>query len=127
MSSSACELLYDDAERERDVINMIESQPTIEAIPVVHGEWLEVNEHMWKRDENGEIDEWGWENGYHNGPVCKLCYYSPCIHCKPDYESTECREISYKCSVCGTHKEEKTDFCPDCGADMRKVGAEWEK
>lgn len=28
---------YSDAERENDVIDRIESQPTIEAIPVVHG------------------------------------------------------------------------------------------
>lgn len=28
---------YSDAERENDVIDRIESQPTIEAVPVVHG------------------------------------------------------------------------------------------
>ena len=34
---------YSDAERENDVIDRIESQPTIEAEPVVHGEWIYEN------------------------------------------------------------------------------------
>lgn len=56
----------------------IEEQPTVEAVPVVHG---------------------GWVNEYINR------YGHPC-HC---------------CSVCGFHASyQDKNFCPECGADMRK-------
>ena len=103
---------------------LVRRQPTIEAVPVVHGEWIEVHEHMWRKDEDGEIDEWVWESGFHNGATCELCGYSPCVHCEPDYKTTECREVSYKCPNCGAHKKDTSSFCPECGADMRKGGAE---
>ena len=64
--------------RQIEAIKIIEEQPTVEAIPVVHGEW--VNEYINR-------------------------YGHPC-HC---------------CSVCGFHASyQDKNFCPECGADMRK-------
>ena len=58
--------------------SLIDAQPTVEAVPVVHGEW--VNEYINR-------------------------YGHPC-HC---------------CSVCGFHASyQDKNFCPECGADMRK-------
>jgi hypothetical protein len=31
--------------------------------------------------EEPAIDMWAMENGYHNGPFCRLCLKSWCIHC----------------------------------------------
>ena len=64
--------------RQIEVIKIIEEQPTVEDVPVVHGEW--VNEYINR-------------------------YGHPC-HC---------------CSVCGFHaSHQDKNFCPECGADMRK-------
>lgn len=58
--------------------SLIDAQPTVEAVPVVHAEW--VNEYINR-------------------------YGHPC-HC---------------CSVCGFHaSHQDKNFCPECGADMRK-------
>lgn len=60
---------------------VIMTQPTIEAVPVVHGEWMLRHigaGHMWE---------------------CSVCHKRPDIYVKND-----------------------TNFCPNCGADMRKGG-----
>ena len=64
--------------------DIICSQPTVEAKPVVHGEWI---------DNTGYLDS----------------------------------VKQYKCSVCGekpvinvNYRAMLTNFCPNCGADMRK-------
>ena len=60
------------------VLNIVNKQPTVEAVPVVHGKWT-----------NEYINRYG----------------HPC-HC---------------CSVCGFHaSHQDKNFCPECGADMRK-------
>ena len=64
-----------------DVRDMLNDQPTIEAVPVVHGEWLLRHigaGHMWE---------------------CSVCHKRPDIYVKKD-----------------------TNFCPNCGADMREGG-----
>lgn len=38
-------------------------------------------EHEWLRGDDGEIDHFAFENGYHNGPMCARCYHSHCEHC----------------------------------------------
>src|SRR5690242_5200794 len=43
------------------------------------GEWPE---HQWKRDEDDEIDMFGYDGDTHNGPSCTHCYYSYCHHCQ---------------------------------------------
>lgn len=54
----------------------IENAPTIEAVPVVRGEWMEaIGENYW---------------------------------------------FDYTCSICGELEEFEYNFCPNCGADMRK-------
>ena len=61
---------------------LVFNAPTIEAVPVVHGEWIK------KLRSNG---------GY---------------------------IASITCSVCGCSWHRATyNFCPECGADMRKGGA----
>lgn len=85
----------------------------------IEKKWIEVHEHMWMRDESGEINEIAWYSGFHNGPYCELCDAHPCVHCEPDYMNSICDEISYKCPVCGAHKVEKTNFCPDCGERLK--------
>lgn len=47
--------------------------------------------HDWELNEDGEINTWVWEIGHCNGPRCKRCGYSPCEHCEPDWEETECK------------------------------------
>ena len=67
-----------DAPYKASVKRVVAQQPTVEAVPVVHGEW--VNEYINR-------------------------YGHPC-HC---------------CSVCGFHaSHQDKNFCPECGADMRK-------
>lgn len=41
--------------------------------------------HNWQKDENGNVDEWAWEAGYHNGVYCVDCRKTVCVHCNPDY------------------------------------------
>lgn len=38
-------------------------------------------EHDWKRDENGVIDEYAYEDGYHHGPSCVRCGARYCYEC----------------------------------------------
>lgn len=93
----------------------------IEALrqPERPGRWIPVHEHMWKLDEDGKPDEFAWHNsGFCNGVVCEICGEHICIHCNPDWMNDECDEESYRCSECSCHVKEKTDFCPNCGADM---------
>ena len=63
--------------------------PSVEAVPVVHGEWEECD---WVEYEHGE-----------------------CIHYS--------REALRCSNCCNAFKKEllyKDNFCPNCGADMRK-------
>lgn len=41
--------------------------------------------HNWERDENGNINEWALESGFHNGVFCVDCGKSVCVGCNPDY------------------------------------------
>ena len=59
-------------------IEMVDVQPTVEAVPVVHGEWIDM------RLSSKDV------------PMCKC---SECGHIRIGLE---------------------TNFCPNCGADMRK-------
>ena len=45
--------------------------------------------HDWYLDDDGLIDIWRLDYGYHNGPECRRCHDSFCHHCEPDcYDST---------------------------------------
>lgn len=81
-------------------------------------------EHDWIRKDNGEIDEFGFEYNYHNGPACKRCDYSFCIHCDPKgYNDKECivEKEEYICPHCEgslkpfTWNSDICKYCPLCG------------
>lgn len=46
--------------------------------------------HDWYLDEDGEIDVWRMEYGYHNGPGCRRCEKIWCQHCEPEIWDQEC-------------------------------------
>ena len=56
----------------------------------------------------------------------KTINWQPTVEAKPvvhgrwiGIEDDEMNDVSFVCSVCDLENEEKTDFCPNCGADMR--------
>ena len=67
--------------------NIVNEQPTVEAVPVVHGEWERVG--------SGSL---------YDVYECTNC------HCQPKWD----------CLGDNHWKIAFTDFCPNCGADMRK-------
>ena len=73
--------------------------------------------HKWQRKKNGEIDDFAWDYGYHNGVVCEVCGESVCVHCEPDYDNKEdCEKSYYVCPTCGEITFRKT-YC-DCGQKL---------
>lgn len=67
---------------------IINEQPIVEAVPVVHGEWIE--------------DTVSVENPF--DPYREdVMYVLMCSNCKTYYDVSE-----------------RSNFCPNCGADMRK-------
>ena len=64
-----------------DALELFEEQPTVDAVPVVHGEWIE---HKWAEEVSGFLIS------------------------------------NFECSQCHMWKRYNTNFCPECGADMRK-------
>lgn len=73
---------YSDSEREDDVIDMIDSCEAIEAVPVVHGEWL------LKHIGAGHY----WE--------CSSCHKNPCIYVT---------ENTNYCPNCGAYMREEKE------------------
>ena len=74
--------------------------------------------HDWIRDEDGEIDMWVMDVGFHNGPGCKRCGASFCEHCDPDYDEEECVVDEMRCPSCNEKIHwpyEKNKFCNQCG------------
>lgn len=43
---------------------------------------LEEAGHKLVRNEDGEIDIWQCDSGYHNGPGCEKCHKTWCEHCE---------------------------------------------
>lgn len=41
--------------------------------------------HNWEKNEDGTVNEFAWESGYHNGVFCVDCGKSVCVCCHPDY------------------------------------------
>ena len=68
-------------------MEMVDVQPTIEAVEVKHGEWIKE-----EPDEHGN-----------RKPKCLVC---------GEYHLTSWSDYA------------RCKFCPECGADMRKGGAE---
>lgn len=80
----------------------------------------EYPEHDWETDADGKIDEWAMSYEYHNGPVCKRCYHSFCIHCEPNgFNDGPCVIDEYKCPKCGCILPKGTKFCSECGQAVK--------
>jgi hypothetical protein len=100
----------------KDVLELLKEQ---EAKPPVHIH-EEYPEHDWERDENGNIYDFACDWDYHNGPICKRCSYSFCIHCDPDgWNKEPCIIDEYKCPKCGRNISKDTKFCSDCGQAVK--------
>lgn len=87
----------------------------------------EYPEHDWERKKDGSIDEFAIESGFHNGPRCKRCNDSFCVHCEPDgYETHKpCIVDEDRCPECGRElfppwgKARKITYCMDCGQAVK--------
>lgn len=74
--------------------------------------------HDWIRDDDGEIDMWALDVGFHNGPMCKRCHSSVCEHCNPDWDEEECEVDEMRCPNCNEEISwpyKKNKFCRNCG------------
>ena len=71
--------------------------------------------HDWIRDDDGEIDMWAMEDGYHNGSMCQRCYHSACMYCEPDWDEDECVVDKDTCPSCGLTVNRYVKFCSYCG------------
>ncbi len=77
-------------------------------------------QHDWETDEDGNIDEWAMSYDFHNGPVCKRCYHSFCIHCEPNgFDDGPCVIDEYKCPKCECILQKGTKFCSECGQAIK--------
>lgn len=101
------------------VLREVSDAPAADVAPVVHGRWIFTKRHLWYKDENGNIDEWRVDNGFHNGPECQICHTAFCEHCTPDWSTTECEIGHYYCSECAeTSRDAHENCCPSCWAKM---------
>ena len=76
-------------------------------------------EHLWKRTKYGEIDNFAFEAGYHNGPVCTRCFFSFCEHCDPEkINDTNCVVDWDECPTCHKHVFEGDNYCRKCGQQL---------
>lgn len=71
--------------------------------------------HDWNRDDDGEIDTWAMCSDFHNGPLCRRCYHSPCVHCDPNWEDGECVVDEDHCPSCNKNVSRHIKFCSECG------------
>ena len=91
----------------------------VELEPVRHGSWKHIKKHLWYKDDNGDVDMWYVDHGYHNGPGCKICGERFCEHCDPNWADDECEIGYYVCSECEQSTETgDSPYCPNCGAKM---------
>jgi hypothetical protein len=77
-------------------------------------------QHDWITDEDGKIDEWAMSYDFHNGPVCKRCYHSFCVHCEPyGFDDGPCVIDEYTCPKCECILPKGTKFCSKCGQAIK--------
>ena len=116
----ALEIIKDELPFESGVINealeLIESslEKLVPKKPKCkHEEYLK---HSWKKDDDGIIDLFAWDSGYHNGPVCERCGAAPCMHCTPDYDNKKCKKNKYTCPNCGKEidQNDSLNSCKFC-------------
>lgn len=68
-------------------------------------------EHKWRLTDDGRMDEFAYSYAYCNGPVCKRCHHSFCIHCNPDGYKEPCIVKEYLCPTCNRKVTYKQNFC----------------
>lgn len=79
----------------------------------------EYPEHDWETYEDGNIDESAMSYGFHNGPYCKRCGYSFCVHCKPNgWSERPCVIDYYQCPKCERRISKGIKFCSDRGQEV---------
>lgn len=80
--------------------------------------YIKHGKHTWKKDKNGEIDNFAWDFDYHNGVVCEVCGETVCVHCNPNYDKLEdCEENIYSCPFCDKEVGYRQKYC-DCGQKL---------
>ena len=84
----------------------------------------EYEKHQWKKNKNGEVDDWAWESGFCNGVVCERCGESICVHCNPNYDDEPCIVDKDLCPNCETRvwRYEHKNYCFECGQKL-----DWEE
>ena len=78
-----------------------EIPPFVQLIPGGHG--------FAKNDYNDEIDNFGYEAGYHNGPICVFCHSGFCHHCSEAHEYEMCSKAPIIVQEKPKMKEEETN------------------
>lgn len=100
---------------EKTVWDIVKDQPTIEAVEVAKGHWV-IEAHK-------EFANYRWNAT----AECSECHHELGEIWAGFFPGfTEDLEEIVKMNVieCAKHAEELSNFCPNCGADMRKGGAE---
>lgn len=101
----------------RDIITLLKVREPL-SVTHLHEEY---SDHLWKKDENGNVDEWAMEFDYHQGPVCERCGHSFCIHCEPNGYMThkKCVVDKYKCPKCWNGLWRNQKYCDKCGQEVK--------
>lgn len=71
--------------------------------------------HKWHRNRGGRIDNFAFDSGYHNGPVCIRCGESFCEHCHPECYDEPCTAEGFICPTCKDIVTGGDNFCSNCG------------
>lgn len=66
----------------------------------------------------------GYDKGYDDAQANNNRPHGEWIKEYKDFKCSLCGKIAYSWNNHGTYIQIKSDFCPHCGADMRKGGAE---
>lgn len=79
---------------------------------------IKVKKHVWQKDDNGNIDEFAVDSGFHNGPRCIICHDEFCTHCEPSWENTGCYREHFECKECHAVVDENAKYCYECGRKL---------
>lgn len=60
---------------------------------------IEAAGHLLKRTDDGEVDFFVLDSGYHNGPGCELCHVVWCEHCRDKIEPCSVGVIDATCEA----------------------------
>lgn len=109
-----CKFAEDDYKANDMAIQALEKQIPKKAEHKV----IKYGKHKWRKNENGERDDFAFDYDYHNGVACEICGEAVCVHCNPDWEKLEdCEDDYYICPACGDKFYSKRDYC-SCGQKL---------